>query len=80
MRRADHYVGRRAIKEKGLSADKVYDRAGGECHHTSTPHKSRNKMKRKKKNKKQNLYQIMINKILLNTINCLKKIIVTIMK
>ena len=40
------------IKEKGLSADEVYDRTclhGGVCHHTSTPHKSGNKMKEKEK-------------------------------
>ena len=37
------------IKEKGLSADEVYDRLhGGICHHTSTPHKSGIKMKKKK--------------------------------
>ena len=41
-----------AIKEKGLSADDVYDPAlhGGVCNRTSTPHKSGNKMKEKKKN------------------------------
>ena len=36
------------IKEKGLAADEVYDRAtswAGECHRTSTPHKSGNNMK-----------------------------------
>ena len=40
------------IKEKGLSADHVYDTTvlhGGVCHHTSTPHKSGIKMKEKKK-------------------------------
>ena len=38
------------IKEKGLSADDVYDQLhGGVCHRTSTPHKSGNKMKEKKK-------------------------------
>ena len=40
------------IKEKGLSADDVYDQLhGGVCHRTSTPHKSGNKMKKKKKKK-----------------------------
>ena len=35
------------IKEKGLSADDVYDRANWRrtCHPTSTPHKSENKRK-----------------------------------
>ena len=36
------------IKEKGLSADDVYDRATWICHPTSTPHKSGNTMKEKK--------------------------------
>ena len=41
------------IKEKGLSADDVYDHAtyGGVCHRTSTPHKIGNKMKEGKKQK-----------------------------
>ena len=39
------------IKEKGLSADVVYDRVHGDvCHRTSTPYKSGNKMKEKKNN------------------------------
>ena len=39
------------IKEKGMSADDVYDRATWRriCHRTSTPHKSGNKMKEGKK-------------------------------
>ena len=38
------------IKEKGLSADDVYDLLhGGVCHHTSIPHKHGNKIKEKKK-------------------------------
>ena len=38
------------IKEKGLSADDVYDLLHGSvCHRTSTPHKSGNTMKEKKK-------------------------------
>ena len=37
------------IKEKGLSADEVYDRAT--WRRTSTPHKSGNNMKEKKKKK-----------------------------
>ena len=36
------------IKEKGLSADEVYDRATWR-RMSSTPHKSENKIKRKKK-------------------------------
>ena len=41
------------IKEKGLSADDVYDHAihRGVCHRTSIPHKSGNKMKEGKKKK-----------------------------
>ena len=37
------------IKEKGLSADEVYDRDTWRavCHRTSTPHKSGNKIKEK---------------------------------
>ena len=34
------------IKEKGLSREEVYDRAGGVCHCESTTHKSGNKMKK----------------------------------
>ena len=37
------------IKEKGMSADEVYDRATWRCIHcTSTPHKSGNDLKEKK--------------------------------
>ena len=46
------------IKEKGLSADDVYDHATWRCicHRTSTPHKSGNKMKQKKKQMAFNAY------------------------
>ena len=41
------------IKEKGLSADELYDRAirGGVCLCTSTPHESGNKIKTNTKKK-----------------------------
>ena len=42
------------IKDKGLSADEVYDCAT--CHRTSTPHKSGNKMNEKKFFKNKTLH------------------------
>ena len=38
------------IKQKGLSADDVYDLHGGICHRTSTSHKIVNKMKKTREN------------------------------
>ena len=50
------------IKEKGLSADAVYDRATWRriCHRTSTPHESGNKTKRKLK-KKNDIHLLVID-------------------